>query len=309
MLIIIDELRVLKQKFIKKSSLKEQVFYHFLVNEPLSYPTKNDLTEIEQICYSVFCTDVPLKKDLTNLIKAQRRTQPIGGMHYTQNLIELSAMAKDCVESEKENLKAYSESHSARDFYILHVLFSTLGSNTPPSQGTIDEIALHLYKESFPEKWKTLLLMGLEEISDLIDLYVIEQWYKQAMDDNPIVHRTNDIIYVRDTLVQVVEKTERRVKLAIKIVSVLLVVLICYWLVPLILRNWDKVEPITAVIELLMTLIGFLILAFVGFMPDKIKIINSSREKIINWVFRKKGFNRAELKKRLERLVINQGEK
>ena len=119
----------------------------------------------------------------------------------------------------------------------------------------------------------------------------------------PIVHRTNDIIYVRDTLVQVVEKTERRVKLAIRIVSVLLVVLICYWLVPLILTDWDKVEPITAVIGLLMTLIGFLILAFVEFMPDKIKIINSSREKIINWVFKKKGFNRLELKERLGNLV------
>ena len=57
-------------------------------------------------------------------------------------------------------------------------------------------------------------LLPLYETSDLTDFYVIEQGYLQAMDDNPIVHQTNDIIYVRDTLAQIVEKTERRVKFA-----------------------------------------------------------------------------------------------
>ena len=307
-MLIIDELRGLKQKFINTSSPKEQAFYQFLLNKPLSYPAKNDLTEIEQIYYSVFCIDIPLKKDLTNLIEAQRRTQPIGGMHYTENLIELTAMALVNPELEKDTLKAYSENHSTRDFYILHVLFSDSGSNTPTSQGTIDEIALHLYKESFPEKWKTLLLMGLEEASDLIDLYVIEQWYKRAMDDNPIIHRTNDITYVKDALGQVVEKTERRVKLTIKIVSVLLLGSTSCWLVPLILRNWDEAEPIMAVVQFLSFLIGVLVIVFIGFIPDRIKLLNSLREKIIDWVFRRKGFNRLDLKETLDQLT-NQGEK
>ncbi len=302
-MLIIDELKALKQKFIKKSSLKEQTFYYFLVGEPLSYPTKSDLTETEQICYSAFCTDIPSNKDLTNLIEIRRRTRPIGGMHYTGNLIELIAMAIESSELERDTLKMHAESHSTRDFYILHVLFSDHVSNPPTPQGTIDEIALHLYKDSFPEKWKAFLFVGLKEASDLIDLYVIEKWYKQAMDNNPIVHRTNDIIYVRDALAQIFTKTEHRVTLTIKIVSVLFIVAVSCWLVPLIIRKWDEAEPIMAVIQLLFYLIGISFIVFVGFIPDRIKLLNLFKEKVMNWVFRKKGFNRLELKGTLDRLA------
>ena len=301
-MLIISELTELKRILLNKLSLKEQVFYQFLVGEPLSYPMNGALTEIEQIYYSVFCTDIPPGKDVTSLIEAQRRTRPIGGMHYTQNLIELSAIALANPELEKDTLKAYSESHSTRDFYILQVLFSDIDFNTPTIHGTIDEIASHLYKKSFPEEWKTLLLMGLKEASDLIDLYVIEQWYKQAMDNNPIIHRTNDILYARDILIQIVAKTERRVKLVIRIFSVLLAAPTSYWLVSLIIRNWDEIEPIMAIIELLGSLISTLIVIFVGFIPDRIKFLNSIREKIIDWVFRRKGFKRLELKETLDQL-------
>ena len=307
-MLIIDELRGLKQKLINKSSLKEQAFYQFLVDEPLSYPGKDSLAVVEQICYSVFCTDIPPKIDLTSLVTAQRKTQPIGGMHYTENLIELTAMALANSESEKETLKAYSENHSTRDFYILHALFSDHAFNLPTPQGTIDEIALHLYKESFPEKWKSLLFIGLHEASDLMDLYVIEQWYKQAMEDNPIVHRTNDILYISNAFIQVVEKTERRIKFAMGVVGVFLLFPIPYWLVPLIVRNWDKAEPTIFVFQFTCFVLINLPALFVGYVPEKLKFFDSLRESIINWVFRnwvfrKNRVNRSELKASLNRLV------
>lgn len=308
-MLIIDEVKKLRQILLNRSSLKEQAFYQFLVGEPLNCPTENDLTEIEQICLSVFGGDLFSKKEL---IVAQRNTQPIGGMHYTKNLIELCAMGRENPELERENLKTYSENHSTRDFYILHVLFPDIESNRPIAQGAIDEIALHLYTKNFPKEWKALLFAGLQEISDLIDLYVIEQWYKQAMDDSPIVHQKNDIIYVRDTLIQVVKKIEHWVKFAMGVVSGLLLLSSC-WLVPWIIKNWDKVEPIIAVTGLLFSLIGILITVSVGFIPegfipDRIKFLNLLREKFIDWVFQRKGFNRSELKETLARLA-NQSEK
>ena len=305
-MLIIDELTKLKQRLLNQSSLKEQAFYQFLVNEPLNYPNKNNLTEIEQICLSVFGNDLLSKKEL---IIAQRKKQPIGGMHYTENLIELSAMAKDSINLEKEHLQLYCENHSMRDFYILNHLFPDILSNLPPAQGAVDQIALHLYKDESPEEgWKPLLLKAFYETSDLIDFYIIEQGYLQAMDDNPIVHRTNDIIYVRDTLTQVVEKTEHRVKFAMGTVSLLLLLPTSYWLIPLIISHWNEVEPIIAVFEILGSLIGIIIFVFLGFIPNLIKRFNLLREKVIDWVFKRKGFNRLELKETLERLT-NQGEK
>ena len=300
-MLIINELKKLKQILLNRSSLKEQAFYQFLVDDPLNYPNENDLTEIEQIIYSVFCANIPPKNDLTNLIESHRKTQPIGGMHYTKNLIELTAMALENSALEKETLRAYSQSHSTRDFYILHVLFLDLEFNRPAVQGAIDEIALHLFKDSFSEKWKDLLIKGLKETSDLIDLYIIEQWYKKVMDDNPIVHRTNDIIYVRTVLGQVVEKLERRVKFAIVGMGMFLLVPMLYWLVPLIIKSWEAAEPIIFILETLPLLL-ICLFAFAGYAPSKMRILSMLREKIIDGVFRLKNLDRKTLKKKLESL-------
>ena len=302
-MLLINELKKLRHSFLNNSSLslKEKAFYQFLMDEPLSYPAGNNLTEIEQICLAVFSGDFLSKEEL---IATQRKRQPIHGMHYRKNLIELSAMALDNVESERKNLKSYCESHSTRDFYILNCLFPDILSNPLQPQGSVDEIAMHLYKGESPQGgWEPLLLKALYETLDLIDLYVIEQCYKLAMDDNPIVRRTKDIIYVRDALAQIAAKTERRVTLAIRIVSVLFMVAISCWLVPLIIKEWDEAEPIMAVIQFLSYLIGISFIIFVGFIPDRIKFFNFLRENIINWVFRRKGFNRLELKETLNRLA------
>ena len=305
-MIIVQELKQLKQNLLNKSSPKEQASYLFLIEEPLNYPTENALSEIEQICLSAFCAGISLNTNLTNLIEAQRRKQPIGGMHYTENIIELSAMATYDVEPERKNLISHCENHSTRNFYILNHLFPNISSNPPPPQGPIDEIALYLYGRNFPQEgWKPLLLKALQETSDLMDFYVIEQGYLQAMDDNPIIHKVNDIIYVRNAFVCFVEKTERRVKRNIGIVSGILVIIIIGWVVHFIVTNWDKAEPTIAATEICIRLILALIIGIMGFTPSKIKIFNLFREKIIDWVFSRKGFNRSELRESLNRLDPN----
>ena len=302
-MLIVDELKKLKRDLLAKSSLKERAFYGFLVGKPLNYPTEYDLAEIAKIYLSIFCTGVPSKEDLTNLIEAQRRKRPISGMHYTKNLIDLSAMAIDNVELEKENLKSYCQDHSTRDFYILNQLFPDISSNPPQPQGSIDKIALNIYKGEFPkEDWQPLLFDALLDTSDLMDFYVIKQGYSQAMVDHPIIHQVEAIGYVRDAFVRFIERTERRVKFTIMVASLVLLGFISYWLVPLIIRNWTEAEPIIVVIQIFVPLVGILIFKLMDVMPDKIKILNLCREKIINGVFRIKGFNRSELKKRLDRL-------
>ena len=305
-MLIVHELTQLKQTLLEKSSLKEQAFYLFLIEEPMNYPTKSGLSEIQQVCLSVFCADISFETNLTNLIKAQRRKRPIGGMHYTENLVELSAMATDNAGLEWENLKSHCDNHSTRNFYILNHLFPNISSNPPIPQGAIDEISLYLYKDEFPrDEWKPLLFEALQEASDLIDFYVIEQGYLQAMDDNPIIRQVKDIIYVRDASVHFVQQTERRVKRNIGICTSILVIAIFIGTGRFILINWDKAEPIIATTEIGLHLVFILIGGFVGSKLDKIRIFNLFKEKIIDWVFSRKGFDRPELKEKLNRLGSN----
>lgn len=302
-MLLITELIKLRHHLLNTSSLslKEKAFYQFLVDDPLTYPTENDLTEIEQICLAAFSDNLSSKKEL---IAAQRKKGPIHGMHYSKNLIELSAMAIENLELERSNLELYCEKCSTRDFYILNKLFSNIPSNPLQPRDAIDQIALHLYRNNFPQEgWKPLLLTALYETSDLTDFYIIEQGYQQAMNNSPIVHQVNDILYLRDTLAQVVKKTERRVKFALGTTSVFFLAAICYWLLPLIMKTWDKAEPIMAGTQLLVSLIISSFIFVAGFIPDRIKLLNLLRENIINWVFRRKGFNRLELKETLNRLA------
>lgn len=298
-MLLINEIKKIRHNFLNNSSLslKEKAFYHFLVDNPLDYPTENNLAEIEQICLSVFGGDLLLKKEL---ITTHRKMQPIHRMHYRNNLIELVAMATDNLELERNHLKSYCENCSTRDFYILNNLFPNISSNPPQPQGSIDQIALHLYGGNFPEKdWKSLLLNALYETSDLIDFFVIEKGFQQAMDDHPIVYKVNAIRYIREVLDYAIEKTERRVKFIIVGVGTLLLVPVLKWSIPLIKNSWAAAEPIIAILGFLLPLLTGLF-AFAGIAPDKAKLFSVPREKIIDWVFTWNGLNRAELKKKLD---------
>ncbi len=308
-MLICDELQKLKQKLLDRSSLKERAFYQFLAGDPLTQPPEFDLTEIEQICLSVFCAGVPAKKDLSTLIEAQRKKQPISGMHYTKNLIELSAMARENVEYERNNLESYCFNHSTRDFYVLNTLFEDACSNPPRSQGAIDEIASCLYERTYPHRgWKPLLMEAIQKASDLIDFFVIEQGFLQAMDDSPTAHRTTDILIVTRILSSLVERSEHRIKRVIGIAFFIPVFSVFGVLGYFIFTNWDKTEPILAATELLGILVIISCAVFAGFKLDRIKIYNQIREAIIDWRFNRKGLDRSELKERLARLDADENE-
>ena len=301
-MLICCELKNLRQKLLEESSfsIKEKAFYWFLSGKPLNYPPDNNLLDIQQICLSVFCNDAPSMKEL---IKRKQSENNISGMHYTQNIIDLSAMAKVDLMHEREKLISYCRNHSTRDFFILNHLFPNISRDPPIPQGDIDKIALHLYEGDFPpEDWKSLLFWGFQETTDLHDLYVVEQAYLKAMDDHPIVHQVSNIEQVRNACANFVEKTERNVKRTIKTISFLLVIPIFGLLAPFIYRNWEEIEPIWAIIELLGVLFGIIMVIFLGIIPDKVRFVNSRIEKLIDWVFRLKGFNRTELKESLVKL-------
>ena len=298
-MLICCELKNLRQKLLEESSLsiKEKAFYWFLSGKPLNYPPDNNLLDIQQICLSVFCNDAPSKKEL---IRRKQSENDISGMHYTQNIIDLSAMAKVDLKHEREKLISYCRNHSTRDFFILNHLFPNISRDPPIPQGDIDKIALHLYEGDFPpEEWKSLLFRAFQETTDLIDLYIVEQGYQQAMDDHPVIHMVNNIDIVRNDCQKFVEKSERKIKWTIRIIFIFLVVSISYWLIPFILKNWDDVEPIITIIEFLRDPVGIALFGCLGFLPGR---INSLNEKVIDWWFKRKGFDRPGLKKSLEEL-------
>lgn len=292
---IIEEINRIRRKLNNVSSPKELAFYQILDNQSLEKSSY-----LEEIYTIMLMTNDPITKELIN---KHRETQPIVGFHYSTTLIELVAMAMDDFNQERDNLETYCQNHSTRDFFILKTLFPDITSYPPEPQGSIDQIAKHLYEDSYPpEDWRPLILKALCETSDLVDLYIIEIGIQKAMDDNPILHRINDIIYVRDACNRFVQLSGFFVKIIMVIIVVLITVYGLKWLTPIIINNWDQLEPWIFIVQLIIFVINLSIL-FIGFiLPKKNKVLRWPREKLLNIVFIIIGFSRSALKESLSHL-------
>ena len=127
-MILADEVAAIEEKLQLQASRKELALYQKLIGNPLPYPGDNKLTDIEQVCLSAFCTGAPNKADL---VERFRRSKPIKGIHYANNLVELSAFAIYDRDSEVDHLKSFCSTSSTRDHLILNQLFPDVCTSRP----------------------------------------------------------------------------------------------------------------------------------------------------------------------------------
>jgi hypothetical protein len=127
-MIFADEVASIAEKLKQQASRKELALYQRLIGNPMPYPGDDNLRDIEQVCLSAFCTDAP---DKTDLVERFRRSKPIKGIHYTNNLVELSAFAIYDPEAEADHLKSFCSTSSARDYLILNRLFPGVCTSQP----------------------------------------------------------------------------------------------------------------------------------------------------------------------------------
>ena len=181
-----QEIKGLETLLLEKASLKEKSFYYYLSDKLLSYPSDADLTEIQKICLALFCTNGP---QVSSEIQKLRKSKPVKGMHYANNLIELFAFVLDNEEAEKVYINEYCNNHSTRDFFVIHNRFSSSCLHPPEVKNEIDQVALYLIGGSMPENWKPLFMGALRQAVDLIDLFVLNKAYIMVLDDHPIAHK------------------------------------------------------------------------------------------------------------------------
>lgn len=288
-----QEIKALEATLLSKASLKEKYFYYFLTGTPLPYPSEAELTEIQKICLSLFCTNGP---KMAPEISKLRKSKPIKGMHYANNLIELFAFALDDTEAEKSHIKEFCKDHSTRDFFVINDTFPDSCLQQPHAKNDVDQIAHYLNKGAMPEDWKALFMGALKQAADLIDLFVLNKAYILVLDDHPIAHKFSEVNILCDQFSNALTKMESRIRkqTAIAISTPILFVLfaVAYWAI----KYWDQAEPIVFVGQVALFVLFILVLLFTGVMPNKIEFINQLRERIIDWRLRCLGIDRHEMK-------------
>lgn len=289
---VAEELKKLTEKLFANASEKEKVFYNYLVKTSTNYPTDTALSEIEQVCFAAFCSNTPDRRSLAEKLS---RSKPIKGLHYTNNLIELAAVARFGFDSETDKLNSYCRSNSTRDFFILKKLFPKISTFRPDPRNAIDRLAVYLMDDNLPEEWKPIYLEALGNTSDLLDAFVVWEAYLYIMDRHPATKQNNSLVTITASVQQSINYVDRLVKNIFTIFLLLVLNFSSFGLIYFILGYWDKAEPTLAAIGVIITNFFFLYQFFKGKELDHFMVINKAKISISNNLLKKLGINRAEV--------------
>jgi hypothetical protein len=294
-MILADEMAAIEEKLKQQASRKELAFYQRLTGHPLPYPGDDKLMDIEQVCLSALCTGAPNK---TDLVERFRRSKPIKGLHYANNLIELAAFAIHDRDSEADHLKSFCSTCSARDHLILNQLFPGVCTLRPSSTRPVDIIATWLDDGSSPDDWKPVFLDALQSANDLLDLYVIRQGYVHLWECHPSTEQRRDLQYLGGQLDRAINRikvrSNRRFNAIASVAMVAGSAVIAYFSV----RRWDVAEPIIWAFTFGIFVAGILMLLLFGRRLEKVyTMLEQTRENRAQAALRKAGLDEETIRK------------
>jgi hypothetical protein len=278
-----QEIAALEEKIKAQASLKEVAFYQWLTGKPILEFRQSQINDIEKLCLSAFCTEFPPQKYLVEKIQ---KSKPIKGIHYSNNLIELAALAILDPNHEKENLKAFYQNASTRDCFIIQNLFSDFCESINAPKNSIDEIAKHIVDDNFPDEWRYLFLRALKSSHDLLDIYIIQRGYIHLIKQSPAYEYITDLKELVFEIDLTIKRIKRRTTLTVNVLASILTLPITLYLFRLIFKQWDIFEPLTWIIPT-----STLILGILGWKFEMVNLIYKLRKYIINWRLRALGFN------------------
>lgn len=292
---ILHEVALLEEKLISQSSVKELAFYSKLTGHPYAIEKRGSLSKIEQICVSAFCDEMPISQ---TLVEQFRRSKPIKGMHYANNLIELLAFVLIDFNGEEVKLLEYISTASPRDRLIINSLFPNYCDINVSPNNSIDTVALWVSKEAetVEDNWQSKLLSAAINAVDLLDLYVIRQGYLSINEYHPAKQQLRDLKALKDEtekLVRHVEKSSaQNFNINLAIISIPLFCIGSYYT----FNNWDFSEPLTFIIPS-----GFAVFALVGWKLNLNLLISRVRSQCSVRLFRKMGVDIKKVKYILSR--------
>lgn len=287
-MILADEIAAKEENLKKRASKKELALYHILIGNPLPYPGDDKLMNIEQVCLSAFCSSAPNKIDL---VEHSRRTKPIKGIHYTNNLVELAAFAIYDREFEADHLKSFCSTSSARDHFILNQLFPRICTSRPSTTKAIDTIALWLEDRSFPCDWKPVFLDALQNANELLDLHVIRQGYMYLLDHHPSYEQTRDLQYLSDQLQGSIKYIKSRSNRWFNAIAITITGIVFPVIAYFAISYWDVAEPVIWVITVGVGIGLVLLILLFGKQFDKVHILVQARETEEQTALRKAGLD------------------
>lgn len=289
---------------------KEHIFFSFLIEQQKRVVDFITLScDMDKICYSAF---VKSEHDVSKLVVKEQGKNPCMGFHYSDNLIELIAMAKHDFPFEQENIESYLNSSSLRDRFVMHSIFPQIELDKVSDDNTnlIDSVVSKiLLTDSLPNSFD-IITDAFSDKNDMIDLFILKKATQKILSFHPdrgLEKDLNEVILFHHNLSENI-KNRYRVGYGLIIVTVLslLVLGIGYF----IISYWDTlpIEASLATFAIVTPLIG--IIAYITVRKRKINVIDSTlklydsfiSDRVENWYYRRTKYFKSSLDKIAKRI-------
>lgn len=270
---MISEILEIQKKIYDNSSAKEKTFFSFLNGSPVNYEEVDSLTEADELVLQAFSKN---SKFETTLAVKYLRTKPVKNIHFSNNLIELCAVAYLKFDETKEYLQKYYENSGSRDRWIINQIFPDIcfeKKSIDRFNELIDLADNHEISNSI-----VLIMNHLASAEDLLDLFLIKDIYIRSIQKN-----INYLLFTHKRILNISNKISNQIVNAIFIITFTIISVSIIRILP---SNWDAAEAYITVIGYITGFIAILITIIFHKKIDQIKIIQYSKLKLTKMVLR-----------------------
>lgn len=187
---LINEINLKRESINEKSSLIEKLFYSFLSRKGIkrnALPSK--ASNFEKIAYSSFIDN---SFEIKAILKKEQKVDSKFDFHYSNNLIELSAMSLADFSFEKSNINEFLKTASLREAFTISEIFEGFTFSTNRNIETkVDELVNYAFVKEDVSCFPNSIIEAIQNADDLIDIFIIEKCYEYFVSIHPVT-KTNE---------------------------------------------------------------------------------------------------------------------
>lgn len=273
---IASDIALLENRAFSESSQKEKLFYLFVTNGDTKSISLGDSLS-DQLCHEAFVLGVSESDNLKTL----QRSRPLRNIHYSKNLIDLVAAAKIDPDNEADHIKEYLEDHSLREAFIIYL---ALGIKIPKGikiESDIDHLIEDLHMHHIYDSAPALFAKLLSQPAHIFDVIVLKNLYLICLN----LHPESKNIQSFESLKLISRKLCLVINGIVMIALFLIVSYVAYKYINWYIDNKELHDTLESIILQVFTVILFFAI-FLGLnIPDKVKLLDLARNKILTFVY------------------------
>ncbi len=242
----------LEQELSSNASIREMVFYSFLMNLNEFDIEDDKLSEIDSTIVRILSN----KRDcLEDKIETIVRMKNRKGLDYRKSLITLAAFGLYDLDRFLPDIKAYITTCSLRDSYLFSKVFELIKHEYNKAASTpIDKLVNEVLINENYDQGSELLINAMSSVDEILDLYIVKEAYKKLGEQNFQGTKTFEIMKFSINVLN--EWIGNIYIIRFLIVFWLILLPLIFILGKVIYENWNIAEPFTYIVSVVVGIVA-----------------------------------------------------